>query len=350
MEYYALNLPQFHQIPENDEWWGDGFTEWVNVRRAKPLYKGHVQPLAPYGGNYYDLSKPESIIWQHELGKKYGLSGFVYYHYWFNGKLLLQKPLELLRNLPSATLRYSLCWANEPWTRAWDGKNREIIQPQTFGGQSDWDQHIEYLSGFFSDDRYQRINGHPVLYIYSTSRIPNCNQMIEYWNRWLKSRGEKELYLIEFLSTFNPQPSCALSQAVFEFEPLYSSHYEISKIKRAKRAYAKLTKQLDIIDYDYLWMKILNKTTTYNERGIVRSGFTNFDNSPRKGKRAFITKGSSPDKFETYLGKLADSRREGYMDLMVLNAWNEWGEGAILEPSDKDGYRWLEALNSVVNQ
>lgn len=348
MEIYALNLPQFHRIPENDEWWGEGFTEWVNVKRAKPLYRGHRQPLVPLNNNYYDLSNPETIIQQHNLGIRYGLSGFVYYHYWFNGKLLLQKPIELLRELPEARLHYSLCWANEPWTRAWDGKNREIIQPQTFGGTSDWINHIEYLATYFSDERYQRINGKPVLYIYSAKNIPNCNEMIECWNKWLQKHGYSGIYLIEFLSTFNPVPACEYSDAVFEFEPLYSSHYKIPILKRAKRAISKTLKCLDVIDYDCVWNAILSKSKEYPQRTIIRSGFTNFDNSPRKGGRAFITRGASPEKFEQYLKKLLESNRPGYCDVLLINAWNEWGEGAILEPTEQDGFKWLEAVNRAV--
>ena len=348
MEIYALNLPQFHEIPENNKWCGNGFTEWENVKKAKPLYRGHVQPLVPYNNKYYDLSRPEAIIRQHQLGKQYGLTGFVYYHYWFNGKLLLQKPIELLLSLPEANLKFSLCWANESWTRAWDGKQHEVIMEQTFGGKEDWLRHIEYLSMFFKDQRYQRINGCPVLYIYSPSRIPKFDEMIEFWNQWLKNHGDKKLHLIEFLNSFNPRPYSKWSSAVFEFEPLYSSHYEISKLAIAKRGIAKLTHTLDIINYDYIWKAILNKSHIYSQKTVIRSGFTNFDNSPRKGMRAFITKGATPKKFEKYLSELFRSSRQGYCDITVINAWNEWGEGAILEPTSQYGYQWLEALSNAI--
>lgn len=344
MKVFALNLPQFHRIPENDEWWGEGFTEWTNVKKATPLYKGHKQPLIPLNNYYYDLSKPETIVWQHKLADKYGLSGFVYYHYWFNGKLLLQKPVEQLRKIPEAKLKYALCWANEPWTRAWDGKNREIIQPQVFGGKEDWENHIRYLFNFFADDRYHRIDGHPVLYVYSPKNIPEFDNMIDFWNKWLRGKRESDLYLIEFLSTFNPRPFSDCSKAVFEFEPLFSSHYMVPVYIQARRALAKLTKTLDILDYDMLWNKILKKNEDYNGRMIVRSAFTNFDNSPRKGRSALITRGATAEKFGQYLHKLIHSTRSGYGDLTLINAWNEWGEGAILEPTEQDGNKWLEAV------
>lgn len=350
METYAIHLPQFHRIPENDRWWGDGFTEWVNVKKAMPLYQGHEQPLIPLGGHYYDLTEKSELVWQHELAREYGLAGFVYYHYWFNGKLLLERPVEILRETPEACLKYSLCWANEPWTRAWDGKNKEVIQPQTFGGEEDWLSHILYLSRFFTDERYQTVDGRPVLYIYSPRNIPDFDEMVEFWNNWLESNGFERIYLIEYLSSFNPKPYSKYSEAVLEFEPLYSSHYEISKMKLARRFISKKTQTLDIVDYDYLWEKILNKDSKYDGRSIIRSAFTNFDNTPRKGSRGFITKGASPEKFSHYFLKLIESDRENYCDIAVINAWNEWGEGAILEPTENHGYAWLEGLRKAINR
>lgn len=350
MKILAINLPAFHRIPENDEWWGEGFTEWDNVRKGVPLYEGHKQPLVPLNNNYYDLTDPKAIIGQHELAKKYGVDGFVYYHYWFNGKMLLQKPLEMLLDLPQADRKFCLCWANEPWTRAWDGKNREILMPQTFGGEEDWEHHIDYLSRFFQDGRYIKIDGQPVLFVYSPNKIPQFDDMVAFWNSWLENRGMEPIYLIEYLSSFNPTPSSALSSAVMEFEPLYSAHYQISKAKQAERLLHKKTKTTDFLDYDYLWQRLLAKDKSYGDKAIVRSCFTNFDNSPRKGKAGFITRGASAEKFGKYFGELLCTHRENESELVTINAWNEWGEGAILEPTEQDGYAWLEALSEAIGQ
>lgn len=347
MKILAINLPQFHSFPENDKWWGKGFTEWTNVKKAVPLYSGHNQPLVPLNGNYYDLTNPKAIVDQHNLAARYGIDGFVYYHYWFNGKLLLHKPVEMLLNLPEASRSFCLCWANEPWTRAWDGKNKEVIMPQTFGGVEDWAAHIEYLIPFFCDKRYLKEEGHPVLFVYSPNKIPQFDEMIAFWNMRLKEIGVASIYLIEYLSSFNPTPSSAMSDAVMEFEPLFSAHYQISKIQQLRRFVAKKTKNTDYLDYDYLWRCLLAKNNEYDGKAIVRSCFTNFDNSPRKGKAGFITRGSSAEKFGLYFTQLLGKHRKNENDLVVINAWNEWGEGAILEPTEQDQYRWLEALKNA---
>lgn len=348
MKTFAIHLPQFHTFPENARWWRKGFTEWTNVKKAKPLYEGHSQPLIPINSHYYNLSNPEEMTRQHRLAAQYGIDGFVYYHYWFNGKKLMEKPVEDLLTNKEAKQQYCLCWANEPWTRAWDGKNKEILMPQTFGGQEDWLNHIRYLISFFKDERYLRIQGRPVFFVYSPKNIPNFDNMIEFWDSYLERCGEEKIYLIEYISSFNPKAFSDYSKAVFEFEPLYSAHYEISFLKQADRFIDKKMKRLDCLDYDYLWNRILNKQRKYGTRQIVRSAFTNFDNSPRKGTRAFITQGASYTKFADYLNQLIHSNRQDYMDFTVINAWNEWGEGAILEPTESDQYGWLQAVKDAV--
>lgn len=347
MKILALHLPQFHRIPENDEWWGEGFTEWDNVRRARPLYEGHQQPRVPLGGDYYDLSDPATIIKQHKLAAEYGVDGFIYYHYWFNGKMLLEKPVDMLLKLPEADREFCLCWANEPWTRAWDGKSNCILMEQTFGGQEDWQAHIDYLIPFFKDPRYIRIEEHPVFFVYSPNRIPSFDEMVRYWNVELEKANLPSLYVVEFLSSFNPSPSSQESTAVMEFEPLFSAHYEVSNFVKGKRFLHKRLGMTDIVDYDYLWERLLRRKGQYAGKRIIKGAFTNFDNSPRKGVRGFITKGATPEKFRSYLKRLAETPREGAEDVIVINAWNEWGEGAVLEPDEMNGYAWLEAVRDA---
>ena len=145
----AFYLPQFHTIPENDSWWGKGFTDWINVKKARPLFHGHQQPKIPQGDNYYDLSSPETIRWQAQLANKYNIYGFCFYHYWFNGKLLLEKPAEMLLRHPDIPLRFCFSWANEPWARTWDGKSHQILINQEYGNEDDWVKHFDYLLPFF---------------------------------------------------------------------------------------------------------------------------------------------------------------------------------------------------------
>ena len=159
MKIIAFYLPQFHNIPENDEWWGDGFTEWTNVKKAKPLYEGHMQPRVPLGGNYYNLLDDNVKIWQADLAKKYGVYGFCYYHYWFNGKMLLEKPMEQMLANKEVDIPFCICWANEPWTKAWVGDERKLLIAQEYGQEEEWKQHFMYLLPFFKDERYITKNG-----------------------------------------------------------------------------------------------------------------------------------------------------------------------------------------------
>jgi lipopolysaccharide biosynthesis protein len=351
MKILAFNLPQYHSIPENDQWWGKGFTEWTNLKRAKPLFKGHEQPKIPINGYYYDLSKKEDIIHQIDLAKEYGISGFVYYHYWFNGKLLLEKPCEILKESSEVDFNYCFCWANEQWTRTWDGKPGQVIMPQSFGGLEDWKRHLDYLLPFFKDTRYIIRDNKPLLFIYSASRIPHFDEMIEYWNKEIRSYGFDGIYIIEFISTVNPNASSKHSEAVIEYEPMYSNRFGISNIMKLKRLICKKLHITDYLNYDRIWNSLLKRNRIYGDREILHGAFVGFDNSPRKGKAGLVLKYASPSKFEKYLRSLVNVKRiNGSKEYIVINAWNEWGEGAILEPSEQDGYSYLNAVKRVAHE
>ena len=193
----AFHLPQFHTIPENDEWWGQGFTDWVNVKNAKALYKFHNQPRVPLNNFYYDLSDVEVLRWQSELAKKYGIYGFCYYHYWFGGKLLLQKPLENLLKEKSIDFPFCLCWANETWCRTWDGRSRDVLIRQEYGGEKEWKEHFKYLKDFFQDSRYIRIHNKPVIVIYRSGDCKCYNEMIACWRELCPEYGIDDLYVID---------------------------------------------------------------------------------------------------------------------------------------------------------
>lgn len=345
MRYWALNLPQFYETPENNEWWGKGFTEWTSVKNAKPLYKGHMQPVVPLNQFYYDLSQKENIQWQAELAQKYGIEGFVYYHYWYEGRHLLEKPCEILLNSPEIDINYCFCWANHSWTRAWDGKNHEILVAQTYGGKDEWESHFQYLLPFFKDKRYLRLENKPVLFIYKANDITDGDERIRYWNHRLQQENVAEgLYIVEYISTFNVSPSLQMSSAVYEDEPNFSCRFAISVFNKAKRVICKTLKITDYQDYDNLWSLIIKKKATYGGRKIVLGGFPRWDNSPRKGKNSRVIRGASPEKFEKYIGKLSQTTRKDSSDILLLNAWNEWGEGAILEPTEQEGYGYLDVI------
>lgn len=348
LSVYALYLPAFHQIKENDEWWGEGFTEWDNVKKGKPLFNGHVQPKKPMNSNYYDLSKKKALSEQAELANRYGIDGFICYHYWFNGKKLLEKPCEIVLKNEDINFRFCFCWANEPWARTWDGKNHDILISQEYGNKKDWIEHIEYLLQFFKDDRYIKIDGKPVLYIYSASQIPNFDYMIETWNSYLKSKGMEEIYLVEYICTKNPNAVSKYSRAVMEFQPMYVNRFLISPILKLKRWMCKKMKRIDYGNYDYLWHKIIRNDRAYGNREVFKGAFTDWDNSPRKGKNSMIVKGATPEKFEKYLYLLINKKRKNTQkNVIVINAWNEWGEGAILEPTEEYQYQYLEIIKKI---
>ena len=188
MRIIAFYLPQFHNIPENDEWWGDGFTEWVNVKKAEPIYEGHEQPRVPLDGNYYNLLDDDVKIWQAELAKKYGIYGFCYYHYWFNGKLLLEKPMEQMLENKKVDLPFCVCWANEPWTRAWVGEKKVLIG-QEYGTEKEWKEHFDYMLPFFRDDRYIKEDNRPLYVIYRPEIIPCLQEMLALWDKLAKENG-----------------------------------------------------------------------------------------------------------------------------------------------------------------
>ena len=347
LEIWALYLPAFHRIKENDLWWGEGFTEWDNVRKGIPLYDGHIQPQVPLDG-YYDLSKVDTLRKQADLANKYGVDGFVFYHYWFkDGKKLLELPAENLLKNKDIDLKFSFCWANEPWARTWDGKNHDVLMPQDYGEYDDWISHIKYFMNFFKDERYQKINDKPVLYIYSASKIPCFDEMIKVWNAYLKENGLREIFLIEYISTFNTEVFSNLTSGVFEFEPLYTTRFDISIFNKAKRVMCKKLGVTDYQDYDSLWDLILRRKRAYSGKPIIKGCFVGWDNSPRKAKKSMIVKGNTPQKFEVYMRKLINNNRKDCLDIILINAWNEWGEGAMLEATVNDKYAYLESIKRL---
>ena len=348
MKTIAMHLPQYYENEENNEWWGKGFTDWVNVKKAQPLFKNHYQPVIPLNDNYYDMTDLETLNNQANLANKYGLYGFCYYHYWFNGKLLLNKPCEILLKHKEINENYCFCWANETWARTWDGKENDILIKQEYGGKKDWEKHIKYLMKFFRDSRYIKIDNKPVMFFYSPSRIENFNEMIEYWSDTLKKESFDGIYVVEFVNSFNNGKKDIKSDVLVEFEPHCACRYSIPNITKAKRVVCKKLGLIDYLSYDKIWKAIINNKEDYGGKRLWRSGFVNFDNSPRKGKKGMILKGGTPTKFSYYLEELCKSKNRNYVDdIVVINAWNEWAEGATLEPNKKFGYQYLEAIKKV---
>ncbi len=351
MKVIAFYLPQFHRIKENDEWWGEGFTEWTNVKKSKALFDSHVQPKIPLNQNYYNLLDRKVHEWQSEMLEKYNIYGLCYYHYWFNGKKLLEKPLELLLKNKDINTRFCMSWANEPWTRSWDGKNKEILIGQNYGGKLEWKEHFDYLLQFFNDKRYIKVDGKPVFVIYRTNNIENSEEMINYWEELAVENGLNGLYIVETLNSFQKQPCISSSKAIIEFEPMYTLRHDMPIIRQGYRFLKKKTKSLDKFYYEEVYKRILSRNIKYEEKEKFSGAFVDWDNTPRKNERGTVCIGANPNSFKDNLEKLCNKcKRENNDKFIFINAWNEWAEGTYLEPDEKYKYGYLEAIKTTIDK
>lgn len=367
MKILALYLPQFHTIAENDEWWGKGFTEWVNMKKAKALYDGHYQPRIPLNYDYYDLSDVNVMRKQTEIAKKYGIYGFCVYHYWFQGHKLLEKPMENFLKEKDIDFPYCFCWANEHWTNAWVSGENKILIEQDFTDKEDWKNHFDYFLSFFKDERYIKEDNKPFLVIYIPNIIGPLNEMLEYWDKLAKENGfagmkyayQHYVYYLDndkddsgFDYAIQFQPNLAMNlikskrQAKFELLKTKLSIFLQTKL----HIYLKLKqKEVTKIDYDAVWNMILEMKPVDKE--TIPGSFMDWDNTPRRGIRGSAMVGANPDKFEYYFDKQIDHIKENYnTDKIIMFAWNEWAEGGYLEPDERYKYQYLEAIKRVLEK
>lgn len=340
MKIIAYYLPQFHEIEENNRSWGKGFTEWENVKKSKKLFDGHNQPRQPLNNNYYNLLDIDTIKWQVELAKKYGVYGFCYYHYWFrDGKHVLEKPCEILLAHKEIDMPFCFSWANEPWTKTWHGAKgeKEILIEQRYGNKKQWREHFEYLLPFFKDSRYISINGKPVFLIYHINQIGCFNQMIDYWNELCIENGIAGMYIIDMLTADGKISRNKRVSASVAFEP-----------GRALRKKGKDETEKPIVrNYDNIYMEMLS--SNYN-KNVYRTAFVDYDDSPRRGSNGIVFNGSTPEKFGMYLQKTIELSEKEEKNYIFVNAWNEWGEGNYLEPDENNKYAYLEALQKALKK
>jgi hypothetical protein len=335
-------LPQFHEIPENNLWWGNGFTEWINTRKAQKLFPEHYQPREPLQDYYYDLTDGNARKWQAEIAKKYGIYGFCYYHYWFKGKRLLEKPFNEVLRTGEPDFPFCLSWANEPWSKKWDGMNDNVLMPQDYGDEEEWKEHFDFLLTAFKDGRYIRVDNKPLFIIYRSASIPRCEEMVLYWQNLAKQNGLEGIY---FVHTLNFEPLVNGFDACVEFEPSYTltlnlTHYGFN-LEKAVDGYHQ---KFNVMDYDKVWAIILERAETKKHIKTFLGAFVDWDNSARTGNRALIFKGSTPEKFSHYLTQHIKQAVNSNCEFLFINAWNEWAEGAYLEPDKKYGYKYLEAV------
>lgn len=345
----AIHLPQFHPFPENDEWWGKGFTEWTNVSKAKPQFEGHYQPHLPADLGFYDLRLEEARLAQEALAKQYGIYGFCYYHYWFNGKRLLNEPVDRKIENPKEDLPFMLCWANENWTRAWDGKDREVLIEQNYNLEDDI-KHIRFLlSNIFNDPRYIRINNKIFFAIYKPGKFPNLKTTVSEWRRIAKQEFNEELFLAYMKNdTIKNDEINALFDIAIDFQPHFEniSDRKIPNIK--DRVIRKLTNKKTyffdnhVSDYQKYIKDALEKQVFDNS---VFPGITPmWDNSARRKLNALVMHNSTPQFYGEWLEKIIEKYKTVEADhkFVFINAWNEWAEGNHLEPCQKWGTKYLE--------
>ena len=360
MKIIAFYLPQFHSFPENDSWWGKGFTEWTNVKKAVPSFDGHNQPRIPLSHNYYNLLDIDTLKWQAKLAKEYGVYGFCYYHYWFDGHMLMEKPMEMMLKSKEIDLPFCICWANEDWTRAWAKKSKEVLISQTYGDRKEWEAHFNYLLPFLKDERYIRIDGKPLFVIYRPEIVGCLEEMLNYWQELAKLNGfpgisfmyqqtdydhrkEKTGYLFDYGIEYQP--------AVVRNRPQKRNPFLL-----CRKALNELVNYLHLpqkkwstfwYSYDDAWKKIL-KMKPKDEK-MVPGAFVDWDNTPRYGKKASVYLGVTPEKFQKYLTLQIIHAKEVYKkDMIFLFAWNEWGEGGYLEPDETNKYKMLEAVQKAL--
>lgn len=358
MKLIAFYLPQFHSIPENDNEWGKDFTEWTNTKKARPLFWTHYQPREPLNDDYYCLLDENVMKRQMRLAKKYGIDGFCFYHYWFCGKKVLEKPVELLLGNKEADLPFCFSWANEHWTKTWHGAKgeKEIFIRQTYGNKKDWIEHIEYLIDFFKDDRYIKINNKPMLLVLNLDKIGCAKEMFSLWNQILEKNGFDGLYLVDTLKWDRKRNN--LAQATVDFEPgrsinsLEEKRGWMRKLLdntiRKSRFVGKIQWINLIMNCKYSYRDLeenaINKEHKKNEfRGI----FVDYDETPRRNKRARVVRGSNPENFGKYLCKTMEKSKKENNEFVFINAWNEWGEGAYLEADKRYGYSYLKKIRNA---
>lgn len=341
MKKYAYYLPQFHEIPENNKWWGEGFTEWVNVKKARPLIKNHNQPKKPLNNNYYELNE-DTLRWQADLAMKYHIDGMIFYHYYFCGKKLLEKPAEILLKNKDIPMNFFFCWANHSWYRSWEG-TKELLMEQTYGDVNDWEKHFQYLLPFFQDYRYQKKDNKPLFMLFQSSFKQN-NNIAKYFDKRCRDYGFDGIQIIESIQNYDTT-SCNIDNSILHTrEPNCSSmRYKFSKRNILFRIRNKILKILN--KYTYLKYieqydgDILLKIAADNYRqNIIPGLFFEWDNTPRHGYRGYLISSISKEAFFIYMDTIKDS------EFVFINAWNEWCEGMMLEPTSDKKYLYLEWL------
>jgi hypothetical protein len=367
IKFLAYYLPQYHPIPENDEWWGKGFTEWTNVAKAKPLFKGHYQPILPGYLGFYDLRVPDVQEQQAQLAKDYGIDGFVYYQYWFgNGNILLEKPAEAMLANKKIDLPFCFCWANETWKGIWHGlDNPDVLMEQVYNGETGYIDYFNYLLPFFKDSRYIKIDNKPMFHIYRLDHIPDLDIFFETFNQLAKKNGFDGIH---FIATGNTNSKNVLdnnniygvvgldtfNEIRYQQKTFFNRKSLLGKIENrilVKVGYTnEVGKRLKPLVLDYS-KGVANLNIDFPNQKYIQCVFPNWDNSARSGKKSLIFKNATPQAWYVHLQNAINKLKLNTQNpqFIIIKSWNEWAEGNHLEPDQKYELQWLEAIQKHKN-
>lgn len=356
----AMYLPQYHPIPENDDVWGKGFTEWNNVAKARPLFKGHHQPNIPGELGFYDLRLPEVRERQAELARDAGIEGFMYWHYWMGGgKQLLERPFEEVLNSGNPNFPFCLGWANHPWkTSTWttikNFQKNHIICDMTYPGDDDYVAHFNYCLRAFKDDRYIKVDGKPFFLVYSADTMPDSHHFFDLWNKLAQENGFPGIHFVG-LSRTHDKGYAKIWDCGYD-AVAHSSIWEASekvKGKYKKLFLNKIREKLDWVSLDkYKYSDIIRYLfdDTDKQENVYPCIMPGWDRSPRSGRRAVIFEGSTPELWKRHCKEAIDlvKNKEDEHKIVILRSWNEWGEGNYVEPDERWGNAYLDALHDVL--
>ena len=360
MKIIAWYLPQFHRVKENDLFWGEGFTDWVTVKNAKPLFKGHKQPRAPLNENYYDLSIEKNIVWQTRLAKEHGIYGFGVYHYWFNNETnILTRPAEIIRDCDKVDINYFLAWDNSSWKRSWSNvegydwsplqdksihreNEPKILIPYILGEESDWKNHYNSLLSHFKSKKYIKVDNRPLFIIFNYSH--KIGEMCKYWDKLAKNDGFDGMFFIMKYKKGITDPNI---MRTFKYEPVYSGWIKLPFIPRLRNKVRRtigMEPKAYRFHYERIWKNIVINAEKDVNPNMYHGGFVCYDDTPRRGNQGTIVLDAEPVLFGKYLRRLLEITYTQGKDFVFLTAWNEWGEGAMLEPDIEDKYAYLEEI------
>ncbi len=353
----ALYLPQYHPIPENDAWWGKGFTEWTNVVKARPRFLDHYQPHLPADLGFYDLRLSESRVAQATLAAEYGIGGFCYYHYWFNGRRVLERPFNEVLASGTPDFPFCLCWANENWTRRWDGLDHEVLLQQNYSTADD-EAHIRSMLPAFADSRYIKVDGRPVFLVYRVSKLPDPRRTADTWRDEARRYGFHDLYIgaVQGFASERVNPRSFGFDFALEFAPDWQllgprldpsprqsfTNKVLRKILRRRPS----TGSDSVFSYQVCRDQMLIKPDPGYP--FYRCATPSWDNSARRSNGATILAASSPALYQEWMEYLLRDARVKNHEFVFVNAWNEWAEGNHLEPCQKFGRSYLEATRNAI--